>query len=66
MTRRARRLALGLVACGDGLDDAERQLSQWRFHPSVAADAVRWAWEHSREERDSAPRTAFVGEFGPD
>lgn len=43
---RARRLALGLVACGDGVDDAELQLGQWRFHPSIAADAVRWAWDH--------------------
>ena len=42
---RARRLALGLVECGDGVDDAELQLGRWRFHPSVAADAVRWAWD---------------------
>lgn len=48
-TRRARRLALGLVACGDGVDDAELQLGQWRFHPAVAADAVRWAWEQHHE-----------------
>ncbi len=44
LQRRARRLALGLMECGDGVDDAELQLGQWRFHPSVAADAVRWAW----------------------
>ena len=43
--RRARRLALGLVECGDAVDDAELQLGRWRFHPSIAADAVRWAWE---------------------
>jgi hypothetical protein len=43
--RRARRLALGLVQCGDGVDDAELQLGQWRFHPAVAAAAVRWAWD---------------------
>ena len=45
MERRARRLALGLVQCGDGVDDAELQLGQWRFHPAVAAAAVQWAWE---------------------
>jgi hypothetical protein len=45
LQRRARRLALGLMECGDGVDDAELQLGQWRFHPSVAADAVRWAWD---------------------
>jgi hypothetical protein len=45
LERQARRLALGLVQCGDGLDDAEIQLGQWRFHPSIAASAVRWAWD---------------------
>lgn len=45
LRRRARRLALGLVECGDRVDDAEVQLGQWRFHPSIAADAVRWAWD---------------------
>lgn len=45
LRRRARRLALGLVECGDRVDDAELQLGQWRFHPSIAADAVRWAWD---------------------
>lgn len=45
LQQRARRLALGLVVCGDGIDDAELQLGQWRFHPSIAADAVRWAWD---------------------
>lgn len=42
---RARRLALGLVECGDQIDDAELQLGRWRFHPAIAAEAVRWAWE---------------------
>ena len=45
LRKRARRLALGLVECGDRVDDAELQLGQWRFHPSIAADAVRWAWD---------------------
>lgn len=43
--RRARRLALGLVECGDGIDLAEHQLGQWEIEPDEAADAVRWAWE---------------------
>ena len=42
---RARRLALGLIECGDSHDNAERQLGQWHFQPSIAADAVRWAWK---------------------
>jgi len=49
--RRARRLALGLVACGGHLDDSEMQLGRWRIHPSVAAEAVRWAWDqHNSSE----------------
>ena len=43
--RKARRLALGLIECGDGYDDAELQLGRWKFHPAMAADAVRWAWQ---------------------
>ena len=43
--RKARRLALGLIECGDGYDDAELQLGRWRFHPAMAAEAVRWAWQ---------------------
>ena len=55
--RRARRLALGLVQCGDGIDDAELQLGQWRFHPAVAADAVRWAWDqHHGNDGGQAPK----------
>jgi len=45
LERRARRLALGLIQCGDTVDNAELQLGQWRFHPSIAASAVRWAWD---------------------
>ena len=65
MTRRARRLALGLVECGDGVDDAERQLAQWRFHPSVAADAVRWAWDRHREAHEMAAKSPEITEFAP-
>ena len=43
--RKARRLALGLIECGDGYDNAELQLGRWKFHPAMAADAVRWAWQ---------------------
>ncbi len=42
---RARRLALGLIQCGDMHDSAEAQLSQWQVPSIVAAEAVRWAWE---------------------
>lgn len=45
MRSRARRLALGLIECGDHVDSAEIQLGRWRIHPSIAAEAVRWAWD---------------------
>ena len=56
--RRARRVALGLMECGDSLDAAERQLDQWRFHPSVAAEAVRWVWNHRSRDATPGPEAA--------
>ncbi|MFT5204144.1 MAG: hypothetical protein ACI9C1_003551 [Candidatus Aldehydirespiratoraceae bacterium] len=50
LQRRARRLALGLIECGDAIDDAELQLGHWRFHPAIAAEAVRWAWDRHHGE----------------
>ena len=43
---RARRLASSLIECGDSIGETELQLGRLRFHPAVAADAVRWAWSH--------------------
>lgn len=53
---RARRLAQGLVECGDSLSETELQLSRLRFHPAIAADAVRWAWSlhHGRVPPEAA------------
>lgn len=53
---RARRLALGLVECGDDLSETELQLSRLKFHPAIAADAVRWAWSlhHGRVPPEAA------------
>ena len=45
MRRRSRRLALSLLELGEDAEDAERQLMRWRFHPSLAAEAVAWAQE---------------------
>lgn len=44
VSARARRLALGLMQCGDEHAAAETQLGQWQVPPAIAADAVRWAW----------------------
>lgn len=41
--RRARRLALGLVALGESLDRAEDQLVRWGVHPALTDEAVVWA-----------------------
>jgi hypothetical protein len=57
---RARRLALGLIECGDQIDDAELQLGRWRFHPSIAAEAVRWAWNRANDDAPPSPIGAQV------
>lgn len=41
--RRARRLAVGLRALGDGIDVMEAQLLRWGVHPALAHDAAAWA-----------------------
>lgn len=43
--RRARRLAVGLRALGDGVDVMEAQLLRWGVHPALAHDAAAWAQE---------------------
>jgi hypothetical protein len=50
--RRARRLALGLFELGEDVDSVECQLHQWRFHPAMAHEAVRWA--RAQLTRDAA------------
>lgn len=55
---RARRLALGLIECGDAHDEAERQLDQWRIPGPVAADAVNWAWDRHRSAAEFGPGAA--------
>ncbi|MBT5138317.1 MAG: hypothetical protein HOM37_04595 [Acidimicrobiaceae bacterium] len=57
---RVRRLALGLIECGDTITVAEGQLASWNVPPAVAADAVRWAWSHHIRSLEQSPR-----EHGP-
>jgi hypothetical protein len=47
--RRARRVALALLEQGDDLDRVERVLHSTGFHPAVATDAARWAWDRHTE-----------------
>lgn len=57
--RRARRLALGLLEVGESLETVEHQLHQWRIHPAMAHDAVRWAVAHHIEAAaDAGPSAA--------
>jgi len=55
---RARRLALSLIECGDGFDEAERQLDRWRVPDSIASEAVSWAWERHRLAAEHSPDAA--------
>lgn len=46
--RRARKLALSLIALGEDLEATERQLLRWRNHPAVSRESALWAWrEHA-------------------
>lgn len=49
LQRRARLLALSLVELGEDLEQTERQLGRWRFHPALACEAARWAWKRHIE-----------------
>ena len=53
---RARRLASGMIECGDTIGDAERQLALMKFHPAIVDEAVRWAWSlhHGRTSPEAA------------
>ena len=52
--RRARRVALMLLAQGETLDTVERALHVAGFHPALAHEAVRWARDRQHELDDEA------------
>ena len=46
--RRARKLAMSLVALGEDIEGTERQLIRWNYHPAICRDAALWGWrEHA-------------------
>ena len=45
LRERSRSLALSMLDLGEDDQAIERQLHRWRFHPSMAHDALRWAKE---------------------
>lgn len=67
--RRARQLALSLVELGEDVESAERQLLRWRYHPALAHESVRWAWDRHRAAEAAAgdgqePAAAPAGSAG--
>lgn len=58
LQRRARRLALSLVELGEDLEQTERQLHRWRFHPALACEAARWAWREHLASATAGPPEA--------
>jgi hypothetical protein len=60
---RARRLALSLFEMGCDLDQVERELHRWRYHPAMASAAATWARDRHLVDRRAAARTAPAGEI---
>jgi hypothetical protein len=55
--RRARKLAMSLIALGEDLDGTERQLLRWHHHPAISREAALWAWrEHAQANAAAAAR----------
>jgi hypothetical protein len=52
--RNARRVAFALLEQGDDADHVERVLHGIGFHPSVAHDSARWAYERHRQALEHA------------
>ena len=52
----ARRLATCLIECSDNIMEAEEHLALLKFHPAIAAEAVRWAWSlrHGKTSPEAA------------
>jgi hypothetical protein len=47
--RRARKLAMSLIALGEDIDAVERQLARWRYHPAICRESALWGWrEHAQ------------------
>ncbi len=52
--RNARRVAFTLLEPGDDADHVERVLHAMGFHPSVAHESARWAYDRHREALEHA------------
>lgn len=56
LRRRSRRLALSLLELGEDLEETERQLMRWKFHPAICRESAAWAWD--RHQRALAAASA--------
>ena len=56
--RRSRQLALSLVELGEDLEETERQLHRWKYHPAMAHEAANWAWRRHCEALAAAEAVA--------
>jgi hypothetical protein len=52
--RRGRHLALSLLELGEDFDATERQLLHWNYHPALAREAAKWAWDQHLGARAAA------------
>jgi hypothetical protein len=52
--RRSRQLALSLLELGEDLEEVERQLLRWRYHPALAHESAVWAIERHRHALEVA------------
>ncbi len=63
--RNARRLALALLASGNGRPEVELQLVRWHVHPAIAHEATQWAWAYRAHETAQARRPRPAGGLAP-
>ena len=59
--RNARRLALALLASGNGRPEVELQLVRWHVHPAIAHEATQWAWAYRAHETAEARQQRTAG-----
>ena len=63
--KRARHLAMALLACGDEPVQVERQLHAWQFHPAVAFEAANWATERHARAQAAVGGAGVANAAGP-
>jgi hypothetical protein len=63
--RNARRLALALLASGNGRPEVGVQLVRWHVHPAIAHEATQWAWAYRAHETAEARRPRPAGGVAP-